>query len=256
MALQNHPPDQSKWTEDPYPLLWKAKNGVQAAREALIEKYTPFVLRVVSGTSRRYINLGEDDEASIGLMAFNEAIDAYDGSKGASFLAFAEMLVRRRLVDFFRRERKGPYTVPLSTVTGSEDNETESWLQVEARHSMDAHLLEQEALARQMEIREYVRELKKYGLTMEALVELTPKHADARNRALQVARLVADNPLWCAQLLYRKELPIKELEQVVAVSRKTLERQRRYILALVLAMTGDYPFLQTYLADRRMEDDP
>ena len=56
--------------------------------------------------------LGRDDEASIAMIAFNEAIDAYDDSAGASFLSFAEIVIKRRMVDYFRRKTKRQEEVP------------------------------------------------------------------------------------------------------------------------------------------------
>jgi RNA polymerase sigma factor len=43
--------------------------------EELIRRFTPFIMAVVSRATGQFIRMGEDDEASIGLMAFNEAID-------------------------------------------------------------------------------------------------------------------------------------------------------------------------------------
>ena len=54
------------------------------------------------------------------------------------------------------------------------------------------------------------------------------KHKDARARALEVAKTLASSPELMAFLTKRKALPLKELEKVVGVSRKTLERQRKY----------------------------
>ncbi len=65
----------------------------------------------------QYLVLGRDDEASIAMIAFNEAIDAYssDGG-GASFLSFAEIVIKRRMVDFFRRQARRADEIPPSPV--------------------------------------------------------------------------------------------------------------------------------------------
>ena len=42
-------------------------------------------------------------------------------------------------------------------------------------------------------------------------------------------------------------IPIKELDTKVDVSKKTLERNRKYIIALVLILSGDYVYLKDYL---------
>jgi RNA polymerase sigma factor len=42
-------------------------------------------------------------------------------------------------------------------------------------------------------------------------------------------------------------LPIKELLEVAEVSRKTLERNRKYIIAVAIIHNGPYPYLREYL---------
>jgi len=48
-------------------------------------------------------------------------------------------------------------------------------------------------------------------------------------------------------LFQKKKLPLKRLEEKVNVSRKTIERNRIYIVAMVLILSGDYRFLGDYL---------
>ena len=62
-----------------------------------------FILRTASTVSRRYVTK-EDDEWSIALQAFAQAVQDYDPEKG-SLQGFAEVVIRRRLTDQFRRNR-------------------------------------------------------------------------------------------------------------------------------------------------------
>jgi len=63
-------------------------------------------------------------------------------------------------------------------------------------------------------------------------VQICPKHRDARERALEVAKIITDHAEMKRHVLEKKELPLKDLESLVQVSRKTLERQRKYIFGL------------------------
>ena len=48
--------------------------------------------------------------------------------------------------------------------------------------------------------------------------------------------------------MYReKRLPIKELEKQVNVSRKTIERNRKYIIAISIILFGEFDYLRDYL---------
>ncbi|HHT63854.1 MAG TPA: RNA polymerase subunit sigma, partial [Clostridia bacterium] len=50
-----------------------------------------------------------------------------------------------------------------------------------------------------------------------------------------------------AHLENKKELPLKQIEGLVSVSRKTLERQRKYIIAMAIIICGEFKFLKEYL---------
>jgi RNA polymerase sigma factor len=51
-------------------------------------------------------------------------------------------------------------------------------------------------------------------------------------------------------LLVKKHLPIKELLERVEVSRKTLERNRKFLIAIALIYQGPYPYLRDFLQIR------
>jgi RNA polymerase sigma factor len=64
---------------------------------------------------------------------------------------------------------------------------------------------------------------------------------------MAIGQLVAADPRLLHHLLARHELPLKALEDLVSVSRKTLERQRRDIIAVALATSSEFPHLKGYL---------
>lgn len=227
-------------------LLEPARSGDRQSREDLIKAYTPLVLRVGSQVSGRYLTVGRDEEVSVGLMALNEAIDRFDPSRGASFISFAELVIKRRLVDFYRRQKVG-VEIPISGLE-TEDDEGNPLDTVERRQAMDQFARESEAEERRQEIARYAKRLAEFGVKFTDLVEVSPKHEDARERALEVARLVANQPLFSQHLLAKRELPLKQLEERVGVSRKTLERQRKYIIAVVLILLEDFYHLRQYIA--------
>ncbi|MCL6451052.1 MAG: RNA polymerase sigma-I factor [Acetobacteraceae bacterium] len=225
---------------DPAALLERAKRGDADARERLIREYTPFVLRVCSRATRRFIRLGEDDEASVGLIAFNQAIDAYDPREGP-FLAFAQTLIRRRLVDHYRRERKhASAREPLEAADGA-------GLAAAGRLAAEEYSRQTEAWERREEIQRLKEALAGFGLTFAQLVRASPRHRDARERAQAAARtLVLRRELWNYTLAHRA-LPLQSLEEASGVGRKTLERYRRYIIAVALILSGDFPCLGEYV---------
>lgn len=228
-------------------LLHKAQSGDEKARNELIEQYIPFVLRIASQASHRYIERSKDDEFSVALLAMNEAIDRFDVSRNVGFLGFAETIIRRRLIDYFRTQKSVQKQMLWSEfdVVDDEDNITNY---LEVKKSVEVHAELEEQASRTYEIEEYSLALRYFDLTFEDLVTLSPKHEDARENALSVAKLIVSDVELYQYVMQKKSLPLKLLEEKVALSRKTLERQRKYILALIVLLTGDFPLLQSFIS--------
>ncbi|MGP4076520.1 RNA polymerase sigma-I factor [Halobacillus sp. K22] len=220
------------------------KQGDEETRNELLKQYQPFIAKSVSEVCKRYIDPGKDDEFSIGLSAFNEAIQAYSCDKGSSFLSFARLVIKRKVIDHIRNERKNPQAVSLDELN-HEEEQMENPSEVAA--ARERHQMEKEAWYRREEIHEFKEQLKKYDLSLDDLVDASPKHKDARDSAVQTARIVYHHKALREQVLHKGRLPMKELVREVDVSKKTLERNRKFIIALVLIFDGDYVYLNDYL---------
>lgn len=57
------------------------QEGNQHERNQLIKEYIPFIQKHISQQLGKYIDTKNSDLYSIGLMAFNEAIDKYNEKK-------------------------------------------------------------------------------------------------------------------------------------------------------------------------------
>lgn len=228
------------------PLLDRAKQGDRAAREKLIEKYLSFVIAASSRIAGRYLVQGKDEEISIGLIALNEAIDHYQPGKGANFKTFAETVIRRRLIDFWRKNGQ-QQEIPITALEGDAETETSAWTVIEAKTAETAYNAQNVAAERREEIARYTVLLQEYGITFSELINVSPRHNDARQHAMAAARVIAANPLYRSYLLHKKSLPLKELSTEVTVSRKTLERQRKYIIAITLILIEEFTYLREYI---------
>jgi len=230
-------------------LVLEAQKGNSMVRERLIKSYTPFILKTASKISGRYVRIGEDDEVSVGLIAFNEAIDCFDDAKNSSFLSFAETVIKRRLIDYFRKESAvGKKTVPLSSFEQDDDKPEGIYYHLELKQSVEEFQEKNAVAERKEEIIHFTRKLMEFGISFQELVSLSPKHEDARIRAMEVARIIAEDPDMTSHLMRKKELPLKDIECKVEISRKTLERQRKYIIAITLILINDFDYLKQYIA--------
>lgn len=226
-------------------MLKSAKSGDKDARNLLIKKYKPFIISSASEACGRFLVVGHDDEISIALMAFNEAIDSFDFEKSTAFLSFAKNVIKRRLIDYFRKESR--YSSEITTsdfVDSDEEKEVNVW---EVRQAEDAFIHENDVNARRDEIVHFSSELNDMGISFSELVEISPKHEDARLRAMEIASIVASDPMLLQYMKQKKSLPAKKIEKMCDCSAKTVERQRKYIIAVVLIIKGDYHYLKEYL---------
>ncbi len=241
------------WTKEkpnkktPDELVREARAGSDESRERLIRAFTPFALRVAAQAAGRRIDPDVDDEFSVALSALNEAVDSFEPERNVAFLAFAETVIKRRLIDFFRREaNRRRREVPLTSF--EEENEEGSVINpLEAAQAVEAFEAASETEARREEILRYCGVLANYGIGLDDLVRSSPRHEDARRRAIAAARLVAGSGELVKYLKSKKELPLKLLSEEVDVSRKTLERQRKYIIAVVLILIDDFEYLREYV---------
>jgi len=63
-----------------------------------VEEYKPFIASCTEKVTGRFVNYGSDDELSIAMIAFVEAIRSFDSSKG-NFFSFSRNVIKRRLIE-------------------------------------------------------------------------------------------------------------------------------------------------------------
>lgn len=224
-------------------LVLKAQKGDEQIRHDLLEQYKPFVKKVVSKACKRYISESMD-EYSIGLLALNEAVDQFDKEQGSKFLTFASVVINRRIIDHIRKESRHNH------ILFSDDEDEDGNIQenfIERKTSLEKYEAEEASKKRVEEIMDYQRLLLSYGITFEVLSTECPKHIDARENAKLIAKTVAEDVGIRTALIEKKRLPIKDLEALVSCSRKTIERNRKYIIAIALIYIGEFHALQSYI---------
>ncbi len=64
---------------------------------------------------------------------------------------------------------------------------------------------------------------------------------------MEVASFIVNEKELKDKLFLKRQLPIRLIEKHVKVSRKTIERNRKYIIAMVIILAGDYVYLKDYI---------
>ncbi|AEG59639.1 RNA polymerase sigma-I factor [Desulforamulus ruminis] len=220
--------------------LDQAKKGDKAAREILLSAGKPFVQRTAAAFCGRPLEWGRDEELSVGFIALDEAIDRFEPTRKIPFTGFARLVIKSRLSDYFRKEARHRHQ-PLEFQTLHQGP-----IQVDTEQAWENYLREAETRERQEEVLEFQRELSQYGISVEELVNASPKHCDSRENMIGVAKQVAEQPGLMEHLLRTKRLPVKELVPLSGLHRKTIEKGRRYIIAMSLLLHHRERFIYLY----------
>ena len=215
-------------------------------RNDFIAESGSFIQRCAYRAVGHYVSRS-DDEWSVALIAFDEAITRYDPEKGP-FAAFAGLVIRRRMTDRLRAESKYAQEVSVEpyVLDGQTDEEpTALQLEVVRTSAQRAEQVRQSSAKDEIEAMQGL--LQGYGFSFFALAEASPKSEKTRRSCAQAVNTLLAVPGLLEKLRSRHTLPIQELAAESAVSKKLLDRHRRYIIAAAEILDGDYPHLAEYL---------
>ena len=231
-----------------------AAKGDEALRNKFIEKHRYYILATACKTIGRYVT-ESDDEYSVALIAFNEAIDSYDNDKG-EFLSFAAVVIRRRIYDHIRSELRfsGEVSIDPSALGGEiEEDSPDMSLQMEVRRR-EAELSEQNTsvIPGGNHIRdeiEAVQELLgRYGFSFFDLTDCSPKAGKTKEACAQAVAYLLRHKELIRKMQQSCTLPAKEILEGTNIARKILERHRKYIIAATEILNGEYPLLAEYMS--------
>ena len=219
--------------------VYKAKKDSHAADE-LIEAYMPFI----KSETAKFLNRPpdkSDDELSIAMFAFYESIRNYSKLRG-SFLKFAALQIKNRLIDNYRKEKRNKGQISLDV---SDDDKQD--LKDTIRDEHDKYQENELREATQQEIAELSAQMQDFGVSMTDVAENSPRQRrtlEICQRAVQYAR---NNPEILEGFLRTKRVPLAKLAEGAKVERKSLERHRRYLVAVLLICTNGYEIMRGHI---------
>ena len=206
-----------------------------ALRSDFIKEYTGFILSSASKTVGRYVSV-EDDEYAVALIAFNEAIDRFDGSRGG-FLSLAKTIIKSRLIDEARKQ--GAASVPFSSLEAEDEDG--------CRLAFEPVGAEDVVTEAQLEIAILKNELEAYDISFFDLPKHNPKSKKTKRECFRVIKYIVSNSLLKSSVLETGNIPVRSVVEQTGAGRKLLERHRKYIIASVVILSGDYPIVSGYI---------
>ena len=221
--------------------------------DELVRGQKQWILRVASECVHRYVT-DSDDEWSVALLAFHEAVQTYDTEKG-SFRALASVVIRRRILDYLRSE--GRHSAEISVMPGAFDGELDEEeaagvnLQVQqqvAQDAADESAEEERGANARDEIEAVQKLLGQYDFSFYDLTDCSPKADKTRKSCAAAVGTLLQNEELLAQMRRNRALPMKMLSAESGISRKILDRHRKYIIAAAEILSGDFPSLKPYMS--------
>lgn len=214
---------------------------VPCNREQFIKSYMPFIRNVATQQIGRLLEWGRDEELSIALIAFNSAIDVFELQKGRNFKSFARLIIKRRLIDYYRsnsHRRSWEFPAGDQLITLADNNDINA-------KELDAFLVQQ----RQREISMFIKDLQVMDIKLADLVCQAPKHSALRTKLLDAAQIISRDRKLHIQIIESGRIPLQTVSKLTGIHKSVLSKRRKYLLAvlLVYAHTADYPFISTYL---------
>ena len=219
--------------------VYAAKESLDSADE-LIRNYIPFIKSETSKVLMRICD-EQDDEFSIAMIAFHEAIRGYEESRGA-FLSYAAMLIRSRLTDYHRKESRHSNNLSLFDDEGETSEIIDS---IEDNSNPVEESINLEATKQEIEELSFV--MNKFGVSFSDVSENSPKQERTMEACKRVICYAIENKHLLDELLNTKKLPMAQLVTGSGVERKTIERHRKYILVMLLIQTNGYEIIRGHL---------
>jgi RNA polymerase sigma factor len=220
-----------------------AKNDLNE-KDHLIREYMPFIIKVTYERTGRPVEAGVDDEVSIAMSGFEEAIDRFDIEKG-KFLTFARSVITFRLTDYFRKEHRGPEVIHVDFTRRESEVE-----RADANQAVENYRKLESIESRQEEISRFKEQLLDWDLSLEDMVKHSPGQKRTRQRYLSIAETIVKFDDIYESFIKNRRLPVKKIQEKILLPRKKIETGRIYIIGLVIILKGDYSMIKQYIPRR------
>jgi RNA polymerase sigma factor len=203
------------------------------SRDKIIFEHKDFIYKYTCQICKKKLDWENDDQLSVALIAFNEALDKFDPERDKSFLGYAKLVIKNRLIDYFRKESR------YKNLYLDDKNEDSEEHPLEIKAAWDSYRDELERRDRAYEMSRFEELVGDFGISFSDLVENCPNHKNTRDNLRQIALEVSQDDKIISKLYRTKKLPIKEIKKLTGTSRKILETWRKYLISLIVILTTD-----------------
>lgn len=197
-------------------------------RNEIIKSHIPFIIKSITKITKRYVSIENDEEFSVAILAFNEAINRYTDDRGP-FLPFAQLVISSRLKTYLQRENK-------NRMVQSIDSLKEEGIQVDG--ILDNPINNKDVLVE--EISSLNNNLNGFGFEFEDLIDESPKHKDTRDRAIDLSYKVSKDEELTNFMYTKKRLPIKRISLKYSITEKIIKGSKKFIITVIIIFNKNY----------------
>ena len=231
--------------------VYAAKSDPDAA-DGLIRQYMGFIRAETAKFLNRPPAEGRDEEFSVAMLAFYESILGYEKGKGA-FLSYSARGIRNRLIDHYRKERRHAHLSSLHEAVEDDAETLKIDMLEDSRNEIQA--LHDRSAVRE-EIDEFERKLLEFGISFPEVADNCPRQGRTLAACQRVLAAARRAPALLDKLLGTGKLPVTAIARASGVERKTIERHRKYLVAVLLAFTNGYEIIRGHLYHLSSSDGP
>jgi RNA polymerase sigma factor len=200
----------------------------------LIDNHMPYIIKCISDVTGRYVSCENDEELSIGLLGFHEAIERYDNEKG-HFLSYAKLVIGSRIKNYLKSENKHQHSSLDELIDKGIDIKDEYFEPKE-----DSGVLLEE-------INKLKNEISSFGFTLEDLVNEAPKQQATRKNAISLSEEISNDGEFTSFMYIKKRLPIKRIVLKFSVTEKVIKRSKKFIISVVIIIDKNLSALKNWI---------
>ncbi len=219
-------------------IIGSIRKGDLQLRDRFISESMPFIMKSLYKILKRHIDIKNDEEFSIGLSAFNEAIDHYDLYRKGDFYRYSYIMINHRIIDYLRSTKRNDKTIPFSSI---EDNEY-----FEQRYLTSNTYNQYEIVELKEDILILQQNLMAFGITWDDLIGNLPTHRDTRCLCIRIAKEILENEDLYTKFINTKRLPRSQLVERLKIHRRTIENNRIFIIAICLVLGSNQDELKEF----------
>ena len=109
----------------------------------------------------------------------------------------------------------------------------------------------QDLAAAQSEIETFSAELAGFGLSLTDVADSCPRQERTLDACMKVLDYAKKHPELLEQMIRSRKLPLSQLVLGSGAEKKTLERHRKYLIAILLAFTNGFEIIRGHLSQMK-----